>query len=377
MRPSLVFGMTGAYGLCGGIATANKNILHALVRLTERRGCALQVISLLEQDSDRPAVLPPQVGFRGCRGDKVAFSVALLRSAASRPTMCFDHVTLALPVLPLAAAGVVQTVVFGHGSEVGRRMKRFSRWSLRTANKVFTNSSFTLRNVRQYLHRFEGEACPLGLSPEFALNADGPEPAGEPLQLAAVDGQVRSLTDQVLLLVARMDSSEGQKGHAELISALAGIRSDFPKAQVVLPGPGDGRSAMAALVQQKGVADAVFLPGHVPLATLQALYRDCYAFVMPSRQEGFGLVYLEAMNYAKPCVGCYDDGAEEVIVPGETGWLVRDPANQAELQDVLRSLLSDAAEAKARGINGFRRLHERFTSQHHQERIIACLESVL
>jgi hypothetical protein len=98
---------------------------------------------------------------------------------------------------------------------------------------------------------------------------------------------------------------------------------------------------------------------------------------MPSRQEGFGLVYLEAMNYGKPCVGCYDDGAEEVIVPGETGWLVRDPANQAELQDVLRSLLTDPAEAKARGTNGFHRLHERFTSQHHQERIIACLESVL
>src|SRR5262249_7316426 len=130
VQPSLVFGMTGAYGLCGGIATANKNILHALVRLTERRGCALQVLSPLEQDSDRPEVLPPQVDFRGCEGDKVAFSWELLRSAVSRPTMCFDHVTLALPVLPLAAAGIVRTIVFGHGSEIGRRMKRGSRWSL-------------------------------------------------------------------------------------------------------------------------------------------------------------------------------------------------------------------------------------------------------
>lgn len=369
--------MTGAYGLCGGIATANKNILHALVRLAERRSFALHVISLLEQDSDRPAVLPPQVEFRGCRGDKLAFSLALLRLAASRPTMCFDHVTLALPVLPLAATGLVRTIVFGHGSEVGRRMKRFSRWSLRTANKVFTNSSFTLRNVRRYVNHFDGEACPLGLSPEFSLNAALPEAAGESLQLEAADGQLRTLTDQVLLLVARMDSSEGQKGHAELVSALAGIHTDFPRAQVVFPGPGDGRAALADLAQREGVADAVFLPGHVPLATLQALYRDCYAFVMPSRQEGFGLVYLEAMNYGKPCVGCYDDGAEEVIVPGETGWLVRDPANQTELQDVLRSLLADPAEAKSRGSKGFRRLHDRFTSQHHQQRVIACLESVL
>jgi phosphatidylinositol alpha-1,6-mannosyltransferase len=377
VQPLLVFGMTGAYGVCGGIATANKNILHALVRLTERRGCQFNVVSLLERDCDRPAFLPPRVGFRGCRGDKVAFSLTLLRSAASRPTMCFDHVSLALPVLPLAATGVVRTIVFGHGSEVGRRMKRLSRWSLRTARKVFTNSSFTLRNARQYLDWFDGEACPLGLSPEFELNVTIPDAGNETIQLTAVDGQTRQLTNQALLLVARIDSSEGQKGHAELISAVAGIRTDFPNVQAVLAGPGNGRAALADLARRTGIADAVFLPGLVTQETLQALYHGCYAFVMPSRQEGFGLVYLEAMNYGKACVGCYDDGAEEVIVPGETGWLVRNPANQAELQGVLQSLLGNPAAAAQRGVNGFRRLHERFTSQHHQQRLISCLDSVL
>ncbi|HVX09726.1 MAG TPA: glycosyltransferase family 4 protein [Pirellulales bacterium] len=256
-------------------------------------------------------------------------------------------------------------------------MKRTSRWSLRVARKVLTNSSFTLRNVRRRLERVDGEPCPLGLSPDFALNCTVPDPPAEPIELEAVDGRVRRLAGQVLLLVARLDPAEGEKGHAELITTLPDLISEFPSVQLVFPGPGEGRKPLAELAHRLGVADAVFMPGGVAPELLQKLYNVCYAFVMPSRQEGFGLVYLEAMNYAKPCVGCFDDGAEEVIVPGETGWLVRNPTHGAELLEILKSLLSNPERARACGLNGFRRLHERFTSQQHQDRVIASLERIL
>ena len=64
-------------------------------------------------------------------------------------------------------------------------------------------------------------------------------------------------------------------------------------------------------------------------------------------QGGFGLVYLEAMNYAKPCVGCFGDGGEDVIVDGETGLLVHDPNDAQELQQVLIELLEDPARIDA------------------------------
>ena len=124
-----------------------------------------------------------------------------------------------------------------------------------------------------------------------------------------------------------MDQREGKKGHRDLINVLPALLGEFPEVQVVLPGPGDDRNNLQALAQRKGVAPSVFLPGFVSTETLRSLYRDCYAFVLPSQQEGFGLAYLEAMNYAKPCVGCYDQGAEDVIVHGESGFLVHDPHN--------------------------------------------------
>ena len=108
----------------------------------------------------------------------------------------------------------------------------------------------------------------------------------------------------------------------------------------------------------------MFFPGYVPTETLKELYQQCYALVMPSTQEGFGLVYLEAMQYAKPCVGCWDQGAEDVIVHGETGFLVHDPDDPQELFDTLRYLL-----AQWLGYNGYKRLTERFTAHQYQARL--------
>ncbi|MCH7562944.1 MAG: glycosyltransferase family 4 protein [Gemmatimonadetes bacterium] len=217
----------------------------------------------------------------------------------------------------------------------------------RFATLRITNSHYTLRKMRQHVARFRGEACPLGLSPEIPLNMKIGPSRRDVLTLRAADGEARVLGERVLLLVARMDARERGKGHRELINLLPSLLGIWPDVQLVFPGPGEDRRNLKTLAARKGVASSVFLPGFVPGKTLIHLYRHCYAFVMPSRQEGFGLAYLEAMNFGKPCVGCFDQGAEDVIVHGETGLLVVDP--------------SDTEDAREFGSKGFDRLHAHFT----------------
>ena len=368
--------MTGAYGLCGGIATANRNVLQALADLAHEHDRPLTVLSLLEQPSDRPP-LPEGVSFQAFAGSKARFSLALLRTCARRPLICFDHVTLAIPVLPLAATGVVQTVILAHGSEAWKRVRRSSRLSFRYAALTLTNSEFTLRKMKSHLRRFRGAACPLGLSPEFGRNRAAHDSIARTIELEAADGRRYALGRRMLLLVARLDPREGGKGHAELLTVLPRLLRDFPDVQLVFPGPGAGREALAQQARQAGVAHALFLPGRVEGSTLEDLYRHCYAFVMPSRQEGFGLVYLEAMSHARPCVGCFDDGAEDVIVDGGTGRLIRDPRDEQELCGALRSLLEDPARAARFGEQGLQRLHTHFTAEHHRDRFRTALSVLL
>lgn len=368
-NPQLLFAMTGARGLCGGIATANLNVLYALIELALEGDAGLTVFSFLEKESDRADFLPPWVKFKAFQGSKPLFAMQLLREALGRPVFCFDHVRLALPLLPLVASRVVKTVIFAHGRESWESLGKSSRWILRYASLCLTNSQFTLRKMREGFLRFNGEACLLGLSPEFALNREVSEPTTWGVKFKAADGETRELKDRVLLLVGRMDRREALKGHRALINILGELRRELPDVQLVFAGPGNDRENLCELARNKGVASTVFLPGYLPVETLRRLYEHCYAFVMPSKQEGFGLAYLEAMNYAKPCVGCFGQGAEEIILHEQTGFLVHDPNDSEELCGVLLTLLRDPERVRAMGKKGFERLHECFTSRHAQERI--------
>lgn len=369
--------MTGAEGQSGGIATANKNILRAVADLAVTTSRPLRVLSLHESPHHRPGYLPPGVCFCAYQGNKRAFALALLRQALAGGLVMVDHVTLSLPLLPLLWLGRCRLVVMAHGSEADDRMRTTSRWMFRLATKVLTNSELTRQRLLRRLPTVRAEACPLGLSPDFSL-ADGRSAGSDaPIELAACDGQLRKIGAQALLLVARMDATEAEKGHDAVLRALPRLRERFPNVQAVFPGSGSGRVKLMRLAQELRVGDAVFFPGYVSTAVLAQLYRASMAFVMPSRQEGFGLVYLEAMCFSKPCVGCRNDGAEEVIVHEETGLLIQNQSDTLELVAALERLLGDPVWARRLGEQGAQRLHERFTAEHHQTRVKAAIATEL
>lgn len=373
----LIFVMTGACATPGGIAAANRNILPVLADLTAERNVRLTVLSFLEGDADRPESLPDATTFRGFRGNKVRLGFALLRYGLTRPLFVFDHVTLAKPLLPLIATRWIRPVVFAHGSESWKRIRPVNRWLFAKAILVLTNSQFTLKKMRERIPRFTGAACPLGLAPEFELKAT---PAGtfrESLSFQNVKGETRALASRVCLLVGRMDPREREKGHDELLAVWPEIVREFPETQLVFAGSGEDRERLARVACEGGVGDSVFVLAAVGHDTLLKLYATCYAFTMPSRQEGFGLVFLEAMNAAKPCLGCRDGGAEDVIVDGETGLLIDNPIDSGDLIAALQRLLRDPAAAREMGRRGFYRLHAKFTAAHVQQRIYEQLAKVV
>jgi glycosyltransferase involved in cell wall biosynthesis len=268
-------------------------------------------------------------------------------------------------------------VIFAHGWEYWKHLSALDAWSLRVAELCLTNSEFTLRKMRERLDNFRGSACPLGLSPDFRVNETPSEESRDRIVLTACDGHERPLGDRVLLLVARMDPGERQKGHDPLLEVFPSLLDRYPDLQLVFSGDGGDRARIAQAVTAKNVAGSVFMPGRAPLPLLEALYEQCYAFVMPSTQEGFGLVYLEAMNYAKPCLGCFDQGAEDVIVHGETGLLVRDPHDANELSAALRRLLGDPPASREMGRKGLVRLRQHFTAEQYQARLVEEFSKLL
>lgn len=100
--------------------------------------------------------------------------------------------------------------------------------------------------------------------------------------------------------------------------------------------------------------------GKVSDETLQSLYQSCDLLVAPSLYESFGLIYLEAMNYAKPVIGCHVGGVPEVVEDGVTGLLV-DPEAPSALAEAIVSMLNSPTRLYEMGMAGRQRLLEKFT----------------
>src|SRR6202042_2997696 len=103
--------------------------------------------------------------------------------------------------------------------------------------------------------------------------------------------------------------------------AMPAIRAAVPGARLRLVGRGDDLPRLQSLVYQLGLANAVDFLGYINDRQLAAELSACRLFALPSKKEGFGLVFLEAMAHGRPCLGARAGGIPEVITD-ETGGLV-------------------------------------------------------
>jgi phosphatidylinositol alpha-1,6-mannosyltransferase len=191
---------------------------------------------------------------------------------------------------------------------------------------------------------------PWGLDPQFeALLAPG----------SKVTPPHDFPTGRVILTVGRWLATERYKGMDTLITALPRLLTQRPEVQLVLAGAGDDRAWLEDLAEQTGVNRHVHFLTGLSYSELAACYSACEIFALPSKGEGFGLVYLEAMAWGKPVIGGAHGGAPELIEDGVTGYLVPH-GDPLQLATSIEALLADPALAKEMGARGRHRAEHEF-----------------
>ena len=123
---------------------------------------------------------------------------------------------------------------------------------------------------------------------------------------------------------------------------------------------------------QEGAAHAVHFHGVVSEEALRRHYAEASLFIMPSRAEGFGFVFLEAMAQGMPCIGGALDATPEVIVDGETGYLV-DPTSVEAIVQAAARLLGDETLRQRMGQSAILHVEQKFSFQHFQQRLLSYL----
>ena len=158
--------------------------------------------------------------------------------------------------------------------------------------------------------------------------------------------------DQVVLIVARMDPA---KAHDRVIQAFARLAPKYPHLKLVIVGNGSFSGARSGLGLSKaaqwkahleaegdrlGVRDRVVLAGHVPQDALDSFYERSLFTVLPSVNEGFGLVVVESWIHHRPTLVTDRAGIAELIRSGHNGILF-DPDDIPSLARKMRSLIDD------------------------------------
>lgn len=143
---------------------------------------------------------------------------------------------------------------------------------------------------------------------------------------------------KVLMTFGRMDLSEQAKGFDRVIALLPRLREKVPDIAYLACGDGSERPRLEALADAGGVRDLVVFAGRIDEAEKADHYRLADLYVMPSKGEGFGFVFLEALACGVPVIASSIDGGREAVREGAIGQMV-DPFDADALeQAILREL---------------------------------------
>jgi len=166
------------------------------------------------------------------------------------------------------------------------------------------------------------------------------------------------------------------KGHEFMLRAIKDITEEYKDIVYVIVGQGSYKNKLVEIANQLGVAQYVEFVGALPHKKAMEYMSVCDIFVLPSWQEGFGVVYLEAMAHGKPGIGCKGQGIEDFVKDGETG-LLAEGKDVESLRDAVLSLLRDRDYAKNMGYKAKQYVVNNLTWAHNASRVMAIYNEVL
>jgi phosphatidylinositol alpha-1,6-mannosyltransferase len=357
----------------GGVQRAGRHVAAVAAKFACDRGFACRFLSLNDpQGLHTVRAGPSEFLVSGHARNKPQFAMAALRAAGRQPLLVFalhPHLAPVVAAMRLRSRKF-RSIVFAHGMEVWQPLGWLRGSALRSADLVTAPS----RDTAQHLISGQGilpervRRLAWGLDPEFEARLRALVPPSRP---PAFPERAR-----IILTVGRWDPAERYKGADTLLSALPRVLQTVPDAVLVLVGDGEDRPRLEHLARESGVADRTRFLSGLTQEELFACYAHCDVFALPSRGEGFGLVFLEAMAHGKPVIGGAHGGTPDVVEDGVTGVLVPH-GDAALLSGALESLLADPARASEMGARGRERVRREFTFEQFQTRLTQVLEDIV
>ena len=300
----------------------------------------LQVCSMYDkqQDAFNNPYFPTE-NFRGFGINKLRFIKQMVQVGFKYDRVILSHINL-LPVgwLIKKLAPRTKIILLAHGIEIWYPVISRKRKMLHRCDRIIAVSRYTKKKVMEVHGLPEGKLAVLNncLDPFLPL----PSLHNKSKDLFKKYGFTSS--DIIIMTLTRMAFRERYKGYEKVIEAIAGLKSKYPGIKYLIAGRYDKREKLFIdnLLQKLEIPHTIVMPGFIADEELEAHFAMSDMYVMPSRKEGFGIVFIEAMYYSLPVIAGNIDGSVDALLNGELGQLVN-PDNVEEIKYAIANIIEN------------------------------------
>lgn len=281
-------------------------------------------------------------------------------------------------VLPVGYAAIrmqkkfgIPFLLFSHGTDLvaGTRTawkKRMVTRVAKAAEQIIFNSESLKRRFLQTLPQFEAVSTVLYPCPDSEFFEPAPQEEIETLRRQyALQGK------HVILSVSRLTDG---KGFPHLIRMMPELLQRVPHLVWIIVGDGDKRDNIMHEIQKRNLQNVTRFIGEIPHAALKKFYYLADLFVLlthpdEGREEGLGLVFLEAAAAGLPAVAGKSGGVEEAVLHAETGIVVDLFKGDQAIITAIADLFSHESYRKQLGLQAQTRIKSDFLWEHQMKRI--------
>ena len=317
-----------AFSFTGGIEKFNRSFLKALHELSVDGFIDADASSSYDTVTDEKYF--PRNRFTGFGGRRKAFVFSSVLKCFKYDAVVIGHINLAVVACIMKKIRPsLRLVVVTHGIEVWKTQSGYKKKLLEQADIILSVSQFTKEKILEFNPGIDAariKIFPNTIDPYFKA----PSTFGKPeylLKRYNLDSNAA-----ILITVTRLSFSEKYKGYDNTISMMNEIVAANSNVRYLICGKADQseKERIVSLMEENNVADKIILTGFVKDEELIDHYLLGDVFVMPSKKEGFGIVFIEALACGLKVIAGSKDGSVDALKNGELGMLI-DPDNKEEL----------------------------------------------
>ncbi|MCW3090850.1 MAG: glycosyltransferase family 4 protein [Ferruginibacter sp.] len=322
------------FSATGGIEKVSRVAGKALQDIANNdKGSSLKVFSMYDQQGDIEERYFGAGIFRGFRKQKAKFVYAAIREGIGCKQVILSHSNLLLAGwLIKMFSPKTRLILLAHGIEVWSPFSMFKNKMLKNCDLVLAVSSFTKARMMA-VHGLEAEKIII-LNNCLDPFLQPPLPPVKNPQLLQRYGL--NPADIVLITLTRLSFKERYKGYDNVLYAVKELKKDYPRIRYLILGKYDAaeKERVDAVVTSLQLEDNIIFTGFIAEEELAVHYNIADLYIMPSKKEGFGIVFIEAMYYGKPVIAGNKDGSVDALDNGKLGLLIN-PDNRQEITDAI------------------------------------------